>query len=549
MLERDAWQLEMARRGQRLERIQARGVQGADFEACRRNFFTWLGNYGWMYNPHADRVARSMVPFVPWDSQIALMLWLLERLEAFEDAYVCKSKKVGATWLAVHYCWWGHRFVPSFSALLGSRTEDQVDRAGDLDSLFEKLRMINRRQPSWIRLHQEDGYVDKHLVLANPAIEAQISGESANPEFGRGDRRTVVVFDEAAALEPRIFRGAYKALEAVARSVWWIYNPPARKSHPVYVKQYEAPASRVLLLDWTTDPTRPKNFKTLTTLPEGRLTKEEFAELYECQAGADKSGSIWDPRWSTILYNELPPEQDTAHANVLTWPLYGGWDFGTGKSYTVCLLALVELLPDVRIWVEHALQFSRVHYQDVAERVLEKMELYGAPTVHFGDPSGKSPTHGLGSWVTDLQGEGVPVVGLQSMVDPRVMRRHPHVRPDEMVKVNGSKWRDGGIITVQLMMDDGRLRIHERCRKLIDAVDNWIYNTSPGVEVHEVHSDYVSPRKDWPSHAGDALLQLVTGVIHDVWHQRQAGGARDQVVVPPTEAGRARQAAEKGGLW
>ncbi len=84
------------------------------------------------------------------------------------------------------------------SILIGSRKEDEVDTSGDMDTPFEKIRFQLLRQPDFLVPRGFDWRKhSKHMHLINPN-GGEITGESANPNFGRGGRKLFVWFDEFA---------------------------------------------------------------------------------------------------------------------------------------------------------------------------------------------------------------------------------------------------------------------------------------------------------------------------------------------------------------
>ena len=94
----------------------------------------------------------------------------------------------------------------------GSRKEILVDRAGDLQSIFEKIRSIVRNLPHYMkpkgfREHTHSNY----MRLLNPANDATIIGE-AGDNIGRGGRTSMFFVDEAAYLErPALIEAALTA--------------------------------------------------------------------------------------------------------------------------------------------------------------------------------------------------------------------------------------------------------------------------------------------------------------------------------------------------
>ncbi|MDT9702397.1 hypothetical protein, partial [Streptomyces sp. P17] len=64
-----------------------------------------------------------------------------------ESGLVEKCRDAGATWLSCGYSVHSWIFIPNDAIGWGSRKEILVDKLGDPDSIFEKLRLIINRLP------------------------------------------------------------------------------------------------------------------------------------------------------------------------------------------------------------------------------------------------------------------------------------------------------------------------------------------------------------------------------------------------------------------
>lgn len=512
----DAWRAEVERRIRRRRRIAgSKARRDADFEMCRRSFWHWTIHYGWMYNPHeTDEPARRLVPFVPWESQRELMSWLLERLEAGQEALVPKSRKIGVTWLVLHYLWWCHRFQPGFTALLGSRKEDLVDQRGNMDSLFEKLRWIGGKQPAW--LGPGAGYVDKHMILVDPELGTELVGESTNAGFGQGGRRTIVFIDEAGKVDTATMRLIWTAVESVAKSIWLVFNPPPLASHFIWKVRMEADPSRVYPMTWHADPTRPEDFKARTVRPAGRLTESEFAEQYECQAGAVVPGRIWPVSVPELLYNDDTIEAREARER---FPTYGSMDFGTSvMSRLVFLLGIMDKREPWKIWVEHDPSWIRTTWMQAGADIRSVLSGYQTPfRGAFFDPSGYGQDSSGSSWVLNLQQAGINFIDLKNTVDGQ----------ENQWKLNTTEWIAWSIRWVLAFLTDERIRVHERCTYLRQCIAEYRYDVKLGSS--ELDYAGTSPKKNDASHGADALRHLHTGFLWTLDAEREEGRSRGQV--------------------
>jgi phage terminase large subunit len=109
---------------------------------------------------------------------------------------------MGVSYMVLYVFLWRFLFKKGENFLIGSRKEDYVDTAGDLSSLFEKLRYCLDRLPYWMT---PVGWNKKkhstYMKLINPENGSAIVGEATNKDFARGGRQKAVLFDELEAWE------------------------------------------------------------------------------------------------------------------------------------------------------------------------------------------------------------------------------------------------------------------------------------------------------------------------------------------------------------
>jgi phage terminase large subunit len=165
---------------------------------CSTRVVHWLTVWGWTYDP---REPDTVIPFEPFPKQAEFLTWLREREATRDNGVVEKSRDMGVTWLCVAYATHGWLFRDGFAVGFGSRKLDLVDKRGDPDSIFEKIRFLLRHLPEWMmppgfdwREHDNQGR------LVNPANGATITGEGGD-QIGRGGRKSLYFVDEAAFLD------------------------------------------------------------------------------------------------------------------------------------------------------------------------------------------------------------------------------------------------------------------------------------------------------------------------------------------------------------
>lgn len=174
---------------------------------------SFIADCVWVYEPrNANRGEPTRIPVVLFERQRQFIEWMHERFLSKTSAPVEKSRDSGATWMAAAFSVWLWLFYEGASAGFGSRKEDLVDRAGDLQSIFEKIRSIIRHLPAHIK---PDGLKEKvhfnHMRIVHPSIGSSIIGE-AGDNIGRGGRTSVYFIDESAFIErPQLIEASLSA--------------------------------------------------------------------------------------------------------------------------------------------------------------------------------------------------------------------------------------------------------------------------------------------------------------------------------------------------
>lgn len=169
-----------------------------------------------------DRPAKDpLVPFIPWPKQCEMIRVMCNAVERGQDICVAKSRETGVSVLSTALAVWGWLFQ-KWDVLLCSRTEALVDRSGDPDTLFAKVEhVLKYLPPSWLPCPLQDllsgGRRRRHCILEHPNGNA-ITGEATTSHIGRGARKTIVLFDEAASQER--FEEGWRSAADTAASRW-----------------------------------------------------------------------------------------------------------------------------------------------------------------------------------------------------------------------------------------------------------------------------------------------------------------------------------------
>tara|TARA_Y100000310_G_C20684505_1_gene818081 strand:+ start:1392 stop:3050 length:1659 start_codon:yes stop_codon:yes gene_type:complete len=168
----------------------------------RNNPWEFVNDWGMTYEPRNVEIGRlANIPFLLWPRQVDMMQWFMDRWRMQDDALVEKSRDFGVTWICVGFACTEWLFLPGYACGFGSRKEMLVDKLGDPDCIFEKIRHFIKNVPA---VFMPQGFNDrehnKKLNLMNPENGASITGE-AGDDIGRGGRKSMYFVDEAAYIE------------------------------------------------------------------------------------------------------------------------------------------------------------------------------------------------------------------------------------------------------------------------------------------------------------------------------------------------------------
>lgn len=184
----------------RIRQLSLLRSDAALLASARAYYSTRPGDFimHWMDTFDPRKTENKWMPFVFFIRQGEFVSFLHECRQDGQSGLVEKCRDAGATWIACGYSVWSWLFIENDAIGWGSRKQDLVDKLGDADSIFEKMRLIINRMPD---IWRPDGFkVREHatfMKLINPANGATISGE-AGDNIGRGGRKALYFKDESA---------------------------------------------------------------------------------------------------------------------------------------------------------------------------------------------------------------------------------------------------------------------------------------------------------------------------------------------------------------
>lgn len=161
----------------------------------------WISDWCTTVDPRNASQGREVrMPLILFQRQIELVEFLYKCLKDETSGLIEKSRDMGATWTCVAFSVWLWTFMTGSAVGWGSRKAALVDRIGDMDSIFEKVRSMILNLPMEFR---PAGLRKDHLAymrVINPVNGASITGESGD-DIGRGGRKLIYFKDESAHYE------------------------------------------------------------------------------------------------------------------------------------------------------------------------------------------------------------------------------------------------------------------------------------------------------------------------------------------------------------
>lgn len=343
-----------------LENLKTTRARAIALELCKKDPIWWINNFAVTYDP---RVKPSLLPFFLYPRQAEYLLWRRERRRYKHNGVTEKSRDTGVSYLncasQLHY--W--LFEDGYKGAFGSNKEIKVDRIGDPDSLFEKLRIILQNLPNWMLPTGFD--FDKHdnfCKLINPANGSTITGE-AGDNIGRGGRSTIYDVDEAAFLEHP--EKAERALSNNSDCIF--YTSSANGTNFFYQKRMQYPPEWVFTLFWRDDPRKDDDWYQQMCVKYDEIT---VASEIDINYFASVEGIFIPAHWVRSAVKIQIPARGIRKA---------GLDVAyTGKNFNVFTPRIGNVIRPQTVWKESNTTVTAYKARDLMiEYELEHMNLDG----------------------------------------------------------------------------------------------------------------------------------------------------------------------------
>lgn len=285
--------IEMAKDPQKRELLKMRYRHNpADFVT------DWVTTYDPRTAGKKDDKGNDLLQFMPmvlFTRQVEFIQFLEGCLQDKQSGLVEKSRDVGASWLCCAFAVWLLLFHPGSAVGFGSRVVDDVDKLGDPDSLFEKIRIILRKLPAFLMPERplQMGY----MKIINPSNGSTITGGSGD-NIGRGGRSSIFFKDESAHYErPELIEAALSANTDVQIDISSVngngnvfYNK--RMAGELWEPGADIPRgkTRVFIFDWRDNPMKNQEW-----YDEKRKKWEDdgMAHVFAQEVDRDYSGAVF----------------------------------------------------------------------------------------------------------------------------------------------------------------------------------------------------------------------------------------------------------------
>ena len=276
--------------------------QDADLRRCAMEMYRldpvrWIEDWCITYNPRNKNPIPKILPFLLFPRQKEFIQFLMELIDQNECGLIEKSRDIGATWLCCAFSVWLMIFVPGAAVGWGSRKEDLVDRKGDPDSIFEKMRMIINRLP-WFMLPKkfDSRFHMPNMRILNPETGSIIGGESGD-QIGRGGRKMIYFKDEAAHYErPELIEAALGDNTDVQIDISSVNGPNTVFYRRTQAGEIWAPGRiippgkvRVFVFDWRDHPLKSQLWYDRRRL---KYESEGLLHLFAQEVDRDSTASL-----------------------------------------------------------------------------------------------------------------------------------------------------------------------------------------------------------------------------------------------------------------
>lgn len=281
----------------------------------------FIENFCWTFDP---RSKNKFLPIVLFDYQRDAVRYIVDHIDRGVNFLIEKSRDMGVSWLICYIFVWYWLFHDGINLLIGSYKEKLVDDGVNQDALFGKIEFTLKNLPKWI---MPRGFqFRKHrlkLKLINPETNNIISGDTMNPHFGRGARKTAIFYDELGfwdTAKESWESGTQTTACQIANS-----TPHGRN----YYWKLRTSGMDVLSLIWKLHPLKDQQWY---EFEKTRNTDENMAQEIDLSYDKSLQGRVypeWEPEIGYYEYNDA-------------YPLYVGADWGKEDGTAIIWSQIID---------------------------------------------------------------------------------------------------------------------------------------------------------------------------------------------------------------
>lgn len=441
----------------------------------------FIENFCWTFDP---RSKNKYLPVVLFDYQKDAIRYIVDHIDRGVNFLIEKSRDMGISWLIVYVFLWYWLFRDGSNLLLGSYKEKLVDDGVNQDALFGKLEFALKHLPKWMlprgfnfRKHRTN------LKLVNPENGNIISGDTMNPQFGRGARKTAIFYDELGFWDT-----AKESWESGADTTACQIANSTPNGKNFYWK-LRTSGMDVLSLIWKLHPLKDEEWY---RFEKSRRTDEALAREVDLNYESSLQGRVyqeWEPELGFFEYNE-------------NFPLYVGADWGKEDGTAIVWAQVINnklRIVDAFYKTGETIDFFVPFFTGMVpsdhfrynKKEIEKIELHRKwkrGTV-YGDPAGRATSSVTNKSVFDILREnGIYVNWEENWKEFQTRRTAVKLRVRNGVELNKN----------------------EDTEYFSMCIEQAAYPKVRRNGEDEVRS--VKPNHDWTSHHRSALEYLCLGL-------------------------------------
>ena len=347
---------------------QSDKAKAAVLALIEKNIIQFFDIFLWTYDPRKKPADR---PFITWDYEEDFIRKVNQKIKDQESLLTEKTRDMGVTWMILGvflYRW----MVKSENFLAGSRKEELVDKIGDLDTLFERLRYMIRKLPKWMLGYYKVDMKNQSYMKIFKRDGASIVGESMNENFSRQGRYNAILLDEFAFVEQA--ENIWTACGDSAPSKFPVSTPHG--NHNTFARLRKSGKIEVATLHWTMHP--EKDDAWYEQQKKDRTEKDIAQEL-----DINYSVSAGEPYYAgfnrAMHVKHLSP--------IMGRDLVLGWDYGW--HHPCCVISQTDTRG--RFLILDVILGDKELIKDFGERVklFLNTSFTGFNFTSYGDPAGE----------------------------------------------------------------------------------------------------------------------------------------------------------------